>query len=163
MNPTAKKRPDARRGNAMVEFALASTILIPVFIGTFQFGYTFYVYNLLASQIRAGARYASMRTFRCADGASVAKFKTAVGNMVRFGAPDGTGSVIEPGLTAAEVDVEIKDANDVNADATHPPSYVTVSTLNYTVDAVFTKFSFSGKPILRFPYIGRYAPQESEP
>jgi hypothetical protein len=91
------------------------------------------------------------------------KFKTAGGNMVRFGNPDGTRTVIEPGLTAAQVDVQIKDANDVNADATHPLAYVTVSTLNYTLDAVFTTFSLTGKPILRFPYVGRYASTESEP
>ena len=158
-----KKRPRSRRGNAMIEFALASTILIPMFIGTFQFGYTFYVYNLLSTQIRAGARYASIRTFRCADSDSIAKFKTAVGNMVRFGNPDGSGTLIEPGLTAGEVDVQIKDRNDVNADKTHIPDYVTVSTASYTVDAVFKKFTFTGKPILRFAYIGRFASEESEP
>ena len=157
-----KKRLGARRGNAMIEFALASTILIPMFFGTFQFGYTFYVYNLLSSQIRAGARYASLRTFRC-QGSSIAKFKTAVGNVVRFGNPEGTGVVIEPGLTAAQVDVQIKDKNGVNADSTHTPEYVTVSTTGYAVDAVFKTFTFTGKPILRFPYIGRYAAQESEP
>jgi len=163
MNVSLKKRPRSRRGNAMVEFALASTILIPMFIGTFQFGYTFYVYNLLSTQIRAGARYASIRTFRCSDATSIAKFKTAVGNMVRFSNPDGSGTLIEPGLTAGEIDVQIKDKNDVNADKTHIPDYVTVSTTSYTVDAVFKKFTFTGKPILRFPHVGRFAPEESEP
>jgi Flp pilus assembly protein TadG len=163
MKSPRKKRPESRRGNAMVEFALASAILIPIFIGTFQFGYTFYVYNLLSTQIRAGARYASMRTFRCSDSASIGKFKTAVGNMVRFGNPDGTGTLIEPGLTAGAVDVQIKDKNDVDADATHLPDYVTVSTTSYTVDAVFKTFTFTGKPILRFPYVGRFASAESEP
>ena len=55
----------------MVEFALASVILIPTFVGTFQFGYTFYVYNLLCTQVRAGARYASTRTFRCKTSTSI--------------------------------------------------------------------------------------------
>src|SRR5947209_3665853 len=98
-----KRGPHLRRGNAMVEFALASTVLIPVFFGTFQFGYTFYVYNLLCTQINAGAKYAATRTFRCADSTSITKFKTAVANMVRFGNPDGTGALIQPGLTAGEV------------------------------------------------------------
>jgi Flp pilus assembly protein TadG len=158
-----KKLLHARRGNAMVEFALASAILIPIFVGTFQCGYTFYVYNLLCTQIRAGSRYASVRTFRCVDATSITKFKTAVGNMVRFGNPDGTGKVIEPGLTAGEVDVEIKDKTGVDADSSHIPNYVTVSTTSYKVDAVFKTFTFTGKPILRFQYVGRYAPQESEP
>ena len=163
MNLLLKKLLRGRRGNAMVEFALASAILIPIFVGTFQCGYTFYVYNLLCTQIRAGARYASIRTFRCTDATSITKFKTAVANMVRFGNPDGTGTIIEPGLTAAEVDVEIKDKTGADADASHLPIYVTVSTASYKVDAVFKTFTFTGKPILRFQYVGRYASQESEP
>ena len=82
----------------MIEFALASSVLIPLFLGTFQFGYTFYVYNMLCSQIHAGARYASMRTFRCNSNTSITAFKTQVKNMVRFGNPGGTGTLIVPGL-----------------------------------------------------------------
>jgi Flp pilus assembly protein TadG len=157
MNSPLKDRLGSRRGNAMIEFAAASLILIPLFVGTFQFGYTFYVYNLLCTQMRSGARYASLKTFK---GSDVAGFKTAVKNMVMFGNPDGTGTLIEPGLTAAQIDVEVKDAGDVDASATRIPSYVTVTTLNYRVDAVVTSFTFNGKPIVRFPYVGRYAPAE---
>jgi Flp pilus assembly protein TadG len=141
----------------MIEFALASFVIIPLFVGTFQFGYTFYVYNLLCTQMRAGARYASLKTF---TGSGVAAFKTAVQNMVMYGNPDGSGTLIEPGLTASQIDVEVKDANGNNADATHIPSYVTVTTVNYSVNAVITTFNFNGKPIVRFPYLGRYAPAE---
>lgn len=41
------RRKRSQRGNAMLEFALAFSIIVPVFLSTFQFGYTFYVYNLL--------------------------------------------------------------------------------------------------------------------
>jgi hypothetical protein len=150
----------------MVEFALASLILIPIFLGTFQFGYTFYIYNLLCTQMRAGARYASTRTFRCSNAASITHFKDKVKNMVRFGNPDGSGNLIEPGLTAAQLDVQIKDKNGADADDTHVPAYVIVSTSTgtpYAVDAVFSTFTFSGKPVVRFPYIGEFAPAETEP
>ena len=158
-----KKRSGSQRGSALIELALSSLVLIPVLFGTFQFGYTFYIYNLLCTQINASAKYAAMRTFRCADSTSITKFKTATANMVRFGNPDGSGALIEPGLTAAEVDVQIKDRNGASADATHLPTYVTVSTLNYSVNAVFTTFTFTSKPILRVPYVGRFAPAELEP
>jgi len=97
----------SRKGNALIEFALAATVLIPIFIGTFQFGYAFYVYNLMASQVRAGARYASLRTYRCGSSSSMTAFQTAVRNVVRFGNPSGTGTVIEPGLLDGEVSVGI--------------------------------------------------------
>ena len=146
----------------MVEFALASSLLIPIFIGTFQFGYAFYVYNLLSTQVRAGARFASMRTYRCGSSSSMAAYKTAVRNVVRFGNPTGTGTVIEPGLADNQVSVSIKTAAGVDADATHTPSYVVVTTANYSVDAVITTFSFNGKPTVQFPYLGLYAPVETE-
>jgi Flp pilus assembly protein TadG len=141
----------------MIEFALASFVIIPLFLGTFQFGYTFYVYNLLCTQMRAGARYASLTTFKGSGGDA---FKTAVKNMVMYGNPDGTGTLIEPGLTASQIDVEVKSATGVDASATILPSYVTVTTVNYSVNAVITTFNFNGKPIVRFPYLGRYAPAE---
>jgi Flp pilus assembly protein TadG len=157
MKPQVKHRLGSRRGNAMIEFALASFVLIPLFVGTFQFGYTFYVYNLLCTQMRAGARYASLKTF---TGSGVSAYKTAVQNMVMYGNPDGTGTLIEPGLTVAQIDVEVKGTNGADASATNIPSYVTVTTNNYSVNAVITTFTFNGKPIVRFPYLGRYAPSE---
>ncbi len=144
----------------MVEFAMAWVVLIPLFVGTFQFGYTFYVYNLLCSQMRAGARYASMLTFTCANSNEIATWTTNVKNFIMFGDPGGSGTVIEPGLTAGQLDVEIKDSSGNNADNSHVPAYVYVTTVNYSINAVITTFSFNGKPIVRFPYVGRYAPDE---
>jgi Flp pilus assembly protein TadG len=158
MKPAIHRR--GRRGNAMVEFALAAGVLIPLFVGTFQFGYTFYVYNLLCSQMRAGARYASLLTFACSSANEITSFKTAVKNVVMYGNPAGTGTVIEPGLTASQLDVEIKDSSGNNAGPSNIPSYVYVTTVNYSVNAVITTFSFNGKPIVKFPYVGRYAPNE---
>src|SRR5258707_2083336 len=99
MTTISKNRLRSRRGNAVLEFGLASLVLIPLFLGTFQFGYTFYVYNLLNTQIRAGARYASIRTFRCADANGITHFKDKVKNAVVYGDPAGTGNALVPGLT----------------------------------------------------------------
>ena len=144
----------------MVEFALSASILIPLFLGTFQFGYSFYIYNLLSTQMRAGARYASLKTFKCQNTSEITAFKTAVKNVIMYGNSDGTGTLIEPQLTAAQLDVQIKDSAGNDADATHVPNYVTVATLNYTVNAVVANVTFNGKPFVRFPYVGRYAPAE---
>lgn len=155
-----KKRLRSRRGNAMVEFALASGVLVPLFLGTFQFGYTFYVYNLLCTQMRAGARYASLKKYPASQDAA---FKTAVKNMVMYGNPNPgqNPTLIEPGLKANEIDVEIKGADGTtDASATVVPAMVYVTTKGYSVDAVVTKFTFTGKPTVQFPYMGEYAPAE---
>jgi len=151
-----RKGSERRRGNAMIEFALASSLLIPVFLGTFQVGYTFYAYNLISTQIKAGSRYASMKAFKCVDAASISNYKQKVRNVVRFGNPSGTGTVIEPGLTDAQITVNIKSSTGVDADATHTPAYVDVSANGYSVNALFTTYTFTGKPYVRFPYLGSY-------
>ena len=48
-----------REGNALVEFALSAPLIFTVLVGTFQFGYAFYVYNQLQVSVRSGVRYAS--------------------------------------------------------------------------------------------------------
>ena len=158
-----KTRIRSRRGNAFVEFALASAVTLPLFAAAFQFGYTFYVYNLLLTQVRSGARYASLRQFKAANASSISTYKTAVRNMVRYSTPDGSGTLIVPQLQDSNVVVNIVDQNGNAADATHAPASVNVSANSFTVYAIFTTFTFNQKPYLDFPYVGRYAPSETEP
>jgi Flp pilus assembly protein TadG len=140
-----------RRGNAILEFALASSILVPLFAGVFQFGYTLYVYNNLDSAVRGGARYASMRAYDSATATPSTAFTKAVANMVVYGNPDGTGDPVAPRLSVANVEV----LPQMNGAA---PESVTVRITNYAVDAVFTNFRFNGKPGVTFPYSGTPAP-----
>ena len=140
-----------RQGSALLEFALATGILVPLFAGTFQFGYSLYVYNILQSAVRGGARYASMRSYDSASGTPSNEFSTAVKNMVVYGNPDGTGQPISRRLTVSDVQVQ----PNMNGAA---PESITVQIAGYTIDAVFTSFTFNGKPSTTFPYTGTAAP-----
>jgi len=162
MIPCLTNPRGARRGSAIVEWAISSLVVVPLLLAALQAGHTFYIYNLLSSQVRDGVRYASRRTFRCADTASIAKFKTDVSNVARFGNPQGTGPLLEPGLSADQIKVEIKAKNGADAGPRNAPAHVIVSTANYSVEALYKELSFSGKPFLQFPYLGNYAPAESE-
>ena len=149
----------SRRGSALLEFAIASIILFPCLAATFQFGYSFYVYNQLESAVSGGARYASLRTYRSLAGdADYAKIQTAVKNVVVYGNPAGTGTVQVPGLTTANVSVTYAPRTVGTI-----PTRVTVSVSSFAVDAVFKTYTFTGKPSVTVPYLGRYAPAESEP
>ena len=140
-----------RKGNAMIEFAIATGILVPAFIGTFQFGYTFHVYNNLNSAVRGGARYASMQSYDSGTSTPSASFTTAVQNMVVYGNSAGTGNPVAPGLSTANVQVLAVMKGAI-------PSSITVQVTGYTVDAVFRTFSFNGKPSTTFAYTGTAAP-----
>jgi Flp pilus assembly protein TadG len=158
------RRRSAERGNAMLEFALSSLVLIFMFIGTFQFGYTFYVYNRLQTAVRNGARYASVRTFRAADNTSIAKFKTAVQRMVVYGDSSlSSGTPVVPGLAPSNVTVTITDAAGTAAGSAVMPDRVQVYVSGYTLDALFRNYSFTSKPYENFPYVGVWLPTFSEP
>jgi len=143
----------SRRGNAILEFALSSAILIYVFTGVFQFGYSMYLYNELEAGVRAGIRYASLAGIsNNADSSIPAAYSTAVQNMVVYGTPSPGASPLPviKGLTTAVVTV------GVTFDSGHIPTNVSVKISSYSVDAIFGTFTFVNKPVLTMPYFGKY-------
>lgn len=149
-----------RRGNAFIEFALAAGILLPVMMGSFQFGYTFYTYNLLQSAVSNGGRHAAYRTYRCKAGSTdINKFRLAVQNMTVYGSPGPLSNAVPvvKGLKPSDIEVTF------TLTATQVPTAVTVRVRSFAVSAIFGKFTFKGYPTYTVPYLGRYAPEESEP
>lgn len=157
MNRVARR---TQTGHAMVELALSAAVMISCFTGTFQFGYTFYVYNELVTAVGDAGRYAAMRTYRAATPQDVEKGKAAIRNMAVYGNPTPSpGAVpIAPGLTPEQVQV-----NYVMGEAGGPPTAVDISLQKYTVNAVVGAFTFDKRPAVEFPFVGRYAPSETEP
>ena len=151
-----------RRGNIVVEFALATSLMVPLLAGTFQFGYSMYAYNSLQNAALAGARFASLLPYTSTTSTPTADYMNQVKNMVVYGAPvvtqaggnaNGGENGINTGpapfvrnLTPANVDVSVIMNGGV-------PAKVTVKIINFTVDGVFKTFTFN-KPIVTFPYNG---------
>ena len=142
-------RAARRRGNAMLEFGIAFAVLFPLFAGSFQFGYSFYLYNELETQVRGGARYAAKRVYDSATSTPTTAYRTAVANMVVYGDPAGGTSPVVPGLTPSNVSVVVTFANNI-------PAEVTVSIVNYNLNAVVKAIQMNGKPKVSFPYSGRW-------
>ena len=158
MRTPAQREGRRRKGNAMIEFAIACSLLIPAFSGCFQFGYTLYQYNLLCSAITNGARYAGSRTYRTFSGSTdLTKVKLATQNLVVYGTPSGGTTPQVKGLTTSNVNVTY------SLSSTGIPKTVTVAISNFTIDGIFKSFTFTQSPTLTYPYTGRYAPEESEP
>jgi Flp pilus assembly protein TadG len=143
--------PRCRRGNMLIEFAIGSGVLIAAFTGTFQFGYTFYEYNVLKNGVSDGARYAALRPYDSSSATPSDAFKTAVKNMVVYGDPDGGTNPIAPGLAASNVSVVPIFTNGV-------PTAMKVSITGFTIDAVFKSTTFTNKPSVTYPYQGIYSP-----
>ncbi len=133
-------------GNAVIEFALAFSLLWATLVGVFQFGYAMYIYNELAIATAQGARFASTVDF---DSTSQT-FLTQVKNMVVYGSPTGGTSPLVQGLTAANVSVSW------TADASGVPQNMTVSIVNYTCDAIFRSFTWNSKPLVTVRYMGAF-------
>jgi Flp pilus assembly protein TadG len=152
------KRP-SERGHAMLELAVCAGVMVTFLAGTFQFGYTFYIYNQLVTAVGNGGRYAAQRTFRAAGPLDIERGNAAIRNMVVYGDPQPvTGATpVVPNLKPEQVEVQWVAAGQ------GAPKAIDVFIHGYTVNAVFHAFTFDGRPSVEFPYVGRYAPSESEP
>ncbi len=128
----------------MLEFAIAFPLLWACFAGLFQMGYTFYVYNALMTSVANAAALGAKMNY---DLSQTDRFNAALKNMVVYGNTTTGNTPIVAGLSTANVSVS------VNAQASIPTA-VTVSIQNYSIDAVFTRFTFSGKPRATMPYMG---------
>jgi Flp pilus assembly protein TadG len=142
-----KANKKSERGNALLEFALGFAVLWALFAGLYQFGYSFYVYNQAMTSVENAAELGAKMTY---DTANPSNFTTAVTNMVLYGNTTAGTSPILPGLTRSNVSVNLNLQNSI-------PSDVTVSISNYSVDCLFTKFTFNGKPRATAVYMGQIA------
>jgi len=147
-----------QRGHAMIELAVCAAVMVSCLAGTFQWGYTFYIYNQLVTAVGNGGRYAAMRTYRGASDADLEKARAAIRNMVVYGDARPTDSApVVLNLRPDQVEVEwVKDK-------TGAPTAVHVAIRNYPVNAVFKTVTLEGRPGVEFPFVGRYAPAEREP
>ena len=157
---TRRTRQTGERGNALIEFAFAFTFISVLFTGVFQFGYTFYLYNNLVTNIRAGARYAAQKSYTPGTGSTAgnpipaATFVSAVQNVVVYGTPQVGTTPLVPGLTTANIQVvPTVDSNGI-------PQSITVRispTTPFNLNAVVGSTRLAGKPAVTFPYTGIYS------
>jgi len=146
---TGRRYMGNRRGNAVIEFALAFVVMVPLFLGTYEFGYAFYVYNSLQSAVRSGARYASVRSYDSSTPTPSTNYTLSVQNMVVYGDPNGGVNPVVPGLTPADVSVEMNFVAEV-------PRQVTVRIPSYETSSAVSMVEFTSKPHLAVPFTGRY-------
>ena len=135
----------SERGNALLEFALGWSILWALFAGIYQFGYSFYVYNTVLTSVANAAELGSKMTY---DTASPSTYSTALKNMVVYGSTTAGATPIVRGLATSNVAVTVNLAGTI-------PSDVTITINNYTIDAVFTTFTFNGKPRATTVFMGQ--------
>ena len=150
-----------RGGNILIEFALGAGVLVSVFTGTFQFGYTFYQYNILKNAVNNGASYASLRLYDSATCTPSDSFKNAVKNMVVYADPSGTNTTtpVVRGLTTSNVNLSVGWSFSPCAGGTGgTPFSITVSISNYTIYAVVGSQTFNTKPAATYPYLGIFEP-----
>jgi TadE-like protein len=152
------KRPP-ESGHAMLELAVCAAVMVSFLAGTFQFGYTFYIYNQLVTAVGNGGRYAAQRTFRAGTPWDIERGNAAIRNMVVYGdsQPVADAAPVVPNLKPEQVEVQWVTAGQ------GAPKAIDIFIHGYTLNAVFRAFTFEGRPSVEFPYVGRYAPSESEP
>ena len=129
----------------MLEFALGFVLLWACFSGVFQYGYSMWVYNNLATAVANGSVFASRAPCDTRNN----RFEQEVKNVVVFGNPAGTGAPLLPTLTPAHVVVKRDPAAGV-------PRTVSISIAGFRVNSIFREFTFDGKPSCTMKFTGKY-------
>src|SRR5260370_9699767 len=154
MRLTAKTFASKRSGNIMVEFAIGSSVLLAIFTGTFQFGYTFLQYNNLENAVARGARYASLIPYDSATTTPSAGFQMAVQNMVLYGSPTAGTSPVLSGLTTGATGNVKFNVTFTNWN----PSAMTVFISGYSINSIFATTALTNKPQVTYAYQGIWEP-----
>jgi Flp pilus assembly protein TadG len=96
------------RGAAMVEFALATPLLITLAFGVVDFGRAFYAYNKLSSVVRDGARFGAAQG---SGGVTNAAMQTTIQNRISSAilAEYGLVGAVAPGTGQVAVSVTDTD------------------------------------------------------
>jgi Flp pilus assembly protein TadG len=140
-----------RRGNAMIEFAIGSLLLVAVFTGTYEFAYTYLQYNNLENAVTRGAHYAGLAPYDSASSTPSTAFSTAVKNMVVYGTTTAGTSPTLNGLATSNVNFSVSFDNLV-------PDKMTVSISNFTINSFFWSSTLTNKPVVTYPYQGVWSP-----
>lgn len=138
----------------MIEFTLSMMLLIPLFLGGWAFGYTFFQYAQLENAVRAGARFASTLNYDSSTSTPSSTFLTAVRNVTVYGDPNANPASAAPvvsGLTTNNVNLTVAFVNGA-------PATMTVSISNFQVLSYPGKTSLNNKPSVSFPYVGYWSP-----
>jgi Flp pilus assembly protein TadG len=155
MEPAEQARRERGRrwqaGNTFVELAIFLPLWMTIVLGTWLFGYSFYIYNALEEAVREGARYASMVTYNSANSTPTNSYLTAVQNMVVYADPSGAGSPVVPGLSTNNVALTVGFSKGV-------PTSVSVAINNFVVPSFLGRVTLVNKPSSTFPFVGIFGP-----
>jgi Flp pilus assembly protein TadG len=141
----------------IVEFAISFFLIFWTFSGMFQFGYAFYAYNNLINAVRDGARYGSICPYSSTTTTPDATYSNNVKNMVVYGtpAPAQNATPVVAGLSTSNVNITMAT---LGTGTLSPPSKVTVSIQNFSINVIFGSVTFNGRPVATFPYTGILTP-----
>ena len=140
------RRSPSRSGMAVVEFTLAFGLLWLLLSGCFRLGYSIYLYQSLLNAIGGASRYAARVDFDEPNH----NFVGAVQKMAVYGDPSGGTTPLVPRLATGNVSVTW------TVDTKGVPETITIAVTNYSVNAVFQSFTWSGKPRVTVYYAGSY-------
>jgi Flp pilus assembly protein TadG len=138
------QRNKSQKGTAILEFAISWSVLIALLTGVYQFGYTFYIYNQLMASVSNAAELGSKMDY---DTQQASTYSDKLKNMVVYGDTTAQTNPIVRGLATSHVNVNVTLVNSI-------PQDLTITITGYSVDAVFTTFTFTGKPRATAAYLG---------
>ena len=151
------KQKSRQRGLAAVETVIILPILLLLMLATAELGRAFYLSNSLAKMVRDGTRYMSANATKGDTGiidptdADYINAEIVTKNLIVYGTPGGTGNVLLPGFSAADVTVSIVDPIHIQVNAVYnfTPIFATIPTFGLSAQNIQINFPLTATLIMR--------------
>ena len=140
-----RKQDKKQKGSILIEFAVGATVIVTLFAGVFQFGWSLLIYNSLMTSVTNAAIIAAQRDYNLSD---TAGFQSDIKNMVVYGDLGAGGVKVAPDIRTSDVAVTVSTNGGY-------PQYVTVSVTGYQIKTLFANFTLSDKPRVTVPFAGK--------
>lgn len=139
--PRTPRRPklQPQSGSALIEAALALTLLTTVLLGAVEFGNAFVKLRGLQTAVDRGAEFAARALEESGEREVGAELETAIRNMALYGNPGGSDGPAIAGLRAEQVAVSVENDGAW-------PARVVVSVTGYRFAAPGLNRMLDGRP-----------------
>lgn len=153
INNTNNRR---QQGSALIEFAFALAVVVPVMAGGWQFYEAYLRIEEVQQAAIRGVEFGSNLPYDSAGETPTAEFERAVENVMLFGNPRGTegtaaAAPVVRGLRREMIDVRM-------GFAAGRPAELTVSVRNLKLPLPGGGLLLQGKPRASYPYRGHWSP-----
>lgn len=145
-----QRQPQPIKGSALIEFAFALALLVPLMAGGWQFYEAYLRVEEIQQAAIRGVEYGSVLPYDSTTEAPAPEFERAIENIMLYRNAEGTGAKVLPGLRRDMINVTMHFESG-------RPASLTVSVSGFKMPIPGGGLLLQGRPQASYPYRGYWA------